>query len=565
MHTQSYKILAISAVMILFIELMPSANGQNTNTPDDISPAAIKAHMTFLADDLLEGREAGTRGEALAALYISTQFEALGLLPSGDNSSFLQSFPVRQSQLDLDSVSFTVSGPEGQQRFNNGDDIVMFSSPIEASQHLEGELVFAGYGIIAPELAINDYAGLDVSDKFAVVLGGPPAFLPAAEAAHYGSTAQQRITAGRQGAKGLIVIYTPALQQRWAFDRFRNILGRTELDWLGPDGLPSVAAPNIKARVIVDGKAADALFAGTGKTVAALIDQAQTKSPKGFALESRISLTRRSLHNDALTASNVAALLPGSHPVLKDEVVVVTAHYDHLGIGEAVDGDTIYNGAGDNAMGTGAIMEIARAVAQTQPRPGRSILFLAVSAEEKGLIGSDYFAEFPTVSVNNIIANINIDGGLPFYDFSDIIGFGIEHSQLYERLQSAMTPLGISIATDPFPAQGIFTRSDQYSFARRGIPAVFLFTGFNSTDGSNPGLKHWHYMTTAHGHKPSDDLSRGWDYQIIAKFARAALALTIETASNQQRPLWYQDSHIGRLFAPDAAKATRPINQPVTH
>ncbi len=522
-----------------------------------VAPTAIKAHMTFLADDLLEGRETGTRGEALSALYISTQFEALGLEPAGNNGSYLQTFPVRQSQLEAGSVKFQLTGPAGETTFINGREIVIFSSQTDTEQNLTGELVFAGSGIVAPEFDLDDYAGLDVKDKVVVVLGGPAAFLPAVEAAHYGSTTRQRITAGLHGAMGLIVIYTPAQQQRWAFERFNNILGRKELDWLGHNGLPQLTAPKVKARVLVQGKAAESLFAGLDTSVADLIEQAKTSSPKGFALNTSVSMSRRSLHNDHLTVTNVGGMLSGSDPIFKKEVVVVTAHYDHLGIGVPVNGDAIYNGAGDNALGTGMIIEIARLLSRQQTRPKRSILFLAVSGEEKGLIGSDYFAEFPTIPRENIVANINIDGGLPFYDFSDIIGFGIEHSQLRDRLETAVEPLGIKIADDPFPAQSMFTRSDQYSFAKRGIPAVFLFTGFTGENGENIGLEYWDYMTSTHGHQPSDDLSRGWNYSAAAKFADVAMAFIAETASVAERPLWYQDSNIGHLFAPDAPKAVR--------
>ncbi|MFP3945042.1 MAG: M28 family peptidase [Alphaproteobacteria bacterium] len=525
----------------------------------EMEPDGIRAHMAFLADDLLEGREAGTRGEALAALYIRTQFEQIGLKPAGESGGYLQTFPVRTTRLVRGSVDFTVIGPRGDgRRFENGGDIAVFGDPLEADQEISGEVIFAGYGIDAPELEINDYENLDVKGKVVAVLGGPPAFLPPAEAAHYGSTWQQRRTAEAHGAMGVIILWTPALEERWQFDRFRNILGRTDFDWIGKDGTPHVIAPGIRLRAFVRASAAQALLAGTPHTLAELIDAAKTRSPEGFPLETQVSLARKSVHDDSLTATNVAGLLPGSDPRFSNEVVVVSAHYDHIGIGEPVDGDAIYNGAGDNALGTAIVIELARKLAAMKTIPRRSVLFLAVGAEEKGLIGSDYFAENPTVERGRLAANINIDGGLPFYDFRDVIGFGSEHSQVSGLLAEAAGELGISLAPDPFPGQGFFARSDQYSFIRRGIPGVFLFTGFTSMDGENVGREIWDRINIEHVHKPSDDLSLPFDYEVIAKFADVARRLVLRTAAASEAPKWYEDSAIGQIFAPDRPKARRP-------
>jgi hypothetical protein len=526
-----------------------------------IKANAISAHMAFLSDDLLEGREAATRGEELAALYIKSHFEAANIEPAGVDDGYYQRFSTRKSNLDLGSVSFLVTNTKGEQKsFINGDTVAVFSTPHEEYQNIKADLVFAGSGIIAPEFSINDYAHIDVKGKVAVVLGGPAAFLPASEAAHYGSVTQQRITASRKGAIGLIVLYTPALEARWQFSRFKSILDRDEIDWLGPDMTTYNDAPNLRIRAYMEGEAAESLFEGTDTSLAELIEEANRQSPKGFPLKTRIQFKRHSLHNDDLGVTNVVALTEGSDPILKNEVVVVSAHYDHLGIGEAVNGDAIYNGAGDNALGTAVLIELSQRIARMSIKPKRSILFLAVSAEEKGLIGSDYFAQFPTTKNKSIVANINVDGGLPFYDFSDVIGFGVEHTQLFEHLTSASKQLGITVTKDPFPEQGIFTRSDQYSFAKRGIPSVFLFTGFTSTDGVNEGQRYWEYMTTEHGHKPSDDLSLGWDYQVIAKFADLVRRFVVETANAKQAPLWYENSRLGQLFSPDSKKAIYPAH-----
>lgn len=520
-----------------------------------IDPRAIKSHMAVLADDLFEGREASTRGEALTGLYIATQFEAIGLKPAGDNGTYIQRFPVRATTLERKSVDLRVRGKAGWRRFPLGRDHAVYADPIDADTRVEGDVVFAGHGVVAPGFGIDDYAGIDVKGKIVAVLGGPPAFLPPVEAAHYSATDEQRRTALARGAIGIIVLWTPALEARWAFDRFDSILDRTELDWLGPDGKPDV--PAIPHLGWVRAGAADALFEGAPRSFGSLIDEAKTASPKGFPLSARVSFKRSSKHNDKGTTLNVAGLLPGSDTVLAHETVVLTAHHDHLGIGPPVKGDAIYNGAGDNALGTAVLIEVARVIA-AKSKPARSILFLAVGGEEKGLIGSDYYAAHPTLPRDNLVADINIDGALAFYDFADVLGFGIEHSQLCEQLAAATGEIGIALAPDPFPEQSMFTRSDQYSFARRGIPSVFLFNGFTSMSGENVGKTLWDRLGDTMVHQPNDDMSQPWDYAVIAKFADVARRFALETAGSAERPRWYDDSVFADLFAAASPRAKRP-------
>jgi hypothetical protein len=514
--------------------------------------ARIKAHMAFLADDLLEGREAGTRGDSLAQLYIASAFAEIGLAPAGDERSYAQSFRVRGSRLDLASVDFRIAG----RRYENGGDVAVFGHPIEAEQRIEAQAVFAGHGLVAPERGLDDYRGLDVRGKVAVVLGGPPLFLPAAEAAHYGSAEQQRLAAEARGAVGLVILWTPALERRFPFDGLKALLGRTDLAWLGPDGRPNVPAPGIRLSAFVRGAAAEALL-GKGE-LAKLVAGARTRSPPGRVLMQRIALARRSVHDDRMVTANVAGLLAGSDPALKDELVVVTAHYDHVGIGAPEKGDSIYNGALDNAVGTAMLIEVARRLASAPRPPRRPILFLAVGAEEKGLIGSDYFAGHPTIKGARMAANVNLDGAMPFYDFADVIAFGAEQSQMGERLADAAGGLGLKVAPDPFPEEGIFTRSDQYSFVKRGVPSLFLYMGFNDLAGRNVGRALWDDLNARIVHRPGDDLTQKIDYDVAAKFADVFRRVIVETANAPGRPLWYEDSVFGARFAPAEPKASRP-------
>lgn len=550
--------LLASLLLLLAAAAAPASGPVPSGSPlIEADPARLKADMAFLADDLLEGREAGTRGDALAQLYIASRFRDIGLEPAGDSGTYLQSFRVRSTRLVPGSVDFRIGG----RPFANGEDSAIFGDPLESDQRIEAGAVFAGYGIVAPERGIDDYRGLDVRGKVAVVLGGPPAFLPAAEAAHYGSTEQQRLAAEARGAVGLIVLWTPALEQRFAFDGLKSLLGRTDLNWIARDGRPAVAAPAIRLRAFVRGAAAEALLAGAPRRFDRLIEEARRRSPRGFPLAAPVRLSRRSVHDDGMASANVAGLLPGSDPALRGEYVVVTAHYDHVGIGVPAAGDSIYNGALDNAVGTAMLIETARMLAAAPLRPRRPILFLAVGAEEKGLIGSDHFAAQPSLP-GRIVADINLDGAMPFYDFSDVIAFGAEQSQMGERLAAAVEPLGLSVAPDPFPEEGIFTRSDQYSFVKRGVPSLFLYMGFHDLKGRNVGRRLWDELNATIVHQPGDDLSQPIDYRVAAKFADVFRRVTLETANSAERPRWYRQSLFGQLFAPDEPKAPAPSPPP---
>jgi Peptidase family M28 len=547
--------LALLPLLLLPLAAAWAAPVPSGSPAIEADPARLKAHMALLADDLLEGREAGTRGDGLAQLYIRTRFEEIGLRPAGDGSSWLQRFRVRATTLVPGSVDLRIGGAP----FANGESVAVFGDALDAEQSLEAPAVFAGYGIVAPERGIDDYRGLDVRGKVAVVLGGPPPFLPAAEAAHYGSAERQRLTAEALGAVGLVILWTPALEQRFPFDGLKPLLGRTDLNWLGPDGRPQVAAPNIRLRAFARGAAAEALLRGAPRRLPELLEEARRGSPRGFALTPRISLVRRSRHDDGLASANVAALLPGSDPNVRDEIVVLTAHYDHVGIGVPVAGDSIYNGALDNAVGAAMLIEVARTLAAARPR--RPILFLAVGAEEKGLIGSDYFAAHPSIS-GRIVANINLDGAMPFYDFSDVIAFGAEQSQMGERLAAAAAQLGLSVAPDPFPEEGIFTRSDQYSFVKHGVPSLFLYMGFHDLEGRDVGRRLWDELGATIVHQPGDDLSQPIDYRVAAKLADVFRRVAVETANAPERPRWYRESPFGRLFAPNEPKASPARRSP---
>lgn len=520
---------------------------------DGINPMALQAHMEFLADDLLEGREAGTEGFNLAALYVASQFRAIGLEPAGVRG-YMQPVPLRRSILVPGSVTLRITGANAATVFTDNDHVLAYPSSSTEHERLAGDVVFAAHGVVAAQFQRDDYASLDVRGKIVVVLGGPPPGLPAEAAAHLGSPTTQAMRATERGARGLIVIYTPALQRRLPFDRLAPITRQARMTWVAPEISPLPGgAPSAVA--FIDETAATALFEGAPLSYAQV--RAGDQSVHGFGLARGIEFSRSSQLSDA-TSENVVAMLPGSDPRLSREVVVVTTHLDHVGLGPEIDGDRIYNGAIDNASGVAATLEMARVLRLDRPR--RSVLFVAVTAEEKGLIGSDYFSRAPTVDANRIVGAINLDGVMAFYDFRSIIGYGVESSTLHEPLVRAARSMGLTLMPDPNPSVSIFTQSDHYSFVRRGVPAVFLQMGEGPAPDGSSGLALSEAWDSAHLHQPSDDLSRPIDYAIFARFTELYRRFTREAANMPSPPRWYANDFFGDTFAPNAPRAARPDN-----
>jgi Zn-dependent M28 family amino/carboxypeptidase len=531
--------------------LIAGAKWASLASAEDLAIRAdsIRAHLEYLASDLMEGREAGTRGYDLAAGYVASIFQQIGLQPAGTHGYF-QPVPLRSSVLVPGSVELTVTGPGGTRRFTDADHVAARPSATEAEQSVAASCVFAGYGIVSPEHQRDDYAALDVRGKYVVVLGGPPPGLPSEVAGHLGSTDEQRARAAERGALGLLIIYTPAMETRWPFAKLAPIYVQPQLEWFDP----SVARDQLRVSALVDATAASALFAGAPRKFEDVMKEARTRAPAGFELETRAVFTRRSKHSDAKSA-NVVGMLPGADPALANEVIVMTSHLDHVGIGVPVNGDAIYNGALDNAAGIASMLEVARVLARQPQRPRRSVLFIATTAEEKGLVGSDYFAHKPTIARERLAGVVNLDGAMPFFELVDVIGYGADSSTLGRSLRNAAASLGISVSPDLEPEQAYFTRSDHYPFVRQGIPGIFLIAGNAPTpDGKNAREinERW---ARAHLHQPSDDLNQAFDYGHMVRWAELFRRWTMNAANADERPLWYEGDYFGRRFAPSSRKA----------
>ena len=512
-----------------------------------ITPEAMRAHIEFLADDALEGRETGTRGHEIAANYVASRFRALGL-STANKDGWFQKVPFAGGLLDEAKSSFTIAG----QSFANRKEVLFGPARKDGTDSQQAQVVFVGYGIDDPKAGQNDYAGLNVKGKVVAVLTGFPKGMRSDVGAHYGRSKAKMAQA--RGAIGVITIRT--LERERTRPWTREIEGpiHPTLNWAQADGSGFTETPAIQFGVTLHDKAAAALFAGAPKKLEAVLAEADKVGgrPKGFALKPAITLNRTTTMS-RITSPNVIGMLPGSDPKLAGEYVLLMGHLDHTGVDPAKEGDKIFNGAMDNASGIAAMLEAARALASAPTRPRRSILFAAVTAEERGLLGSDYLSRHSVVPGGKVVSVVNLDMPILLYDFQDVIAFGAEHSTMGPAVARAAQKMGLSLSPDPLPSEGLFTRSDHYSFVKQGVPSIFLITGFK-----NGGDKIFADFLKTHYHKVSDQPSLPFNWDAAAKFARINTLIAAEIANADDAPKWYQSSFFGSVFAGDAAKATDP-------
>lgn len=516
---------------------------------DSAAPApGIKADMTFLADDALEGRAPGTPGHEIAARYVAARFQALGLQPAGETGSWYQSVRLLEQTLDAGST-LTLLGPRGTLSWRQATNVIIAANPQASVRSIEAPVVFVGFGIDAPALGFDDYRGLDVRGKIVAALIGVPSGTQSEMGAHLNASKDH--AASRRGAVGMILLDTRVVRSLYPWSHRLANDASPRMTWIAADDRPFTAAPGILATAALDEVAAEALFAGAKRDLNSVLDQADRRNgrPNGFELPVRARIDWRA-NQRTLTSPNVLGLIPGADPELRDEYVMMIAHLDHVGRRTEKNGDSIVNGAIDNAAGVATMLEAARALAANPPK--RSVLFLANTGEEAGLIGAELFAAQPTVPLNQIVGVVNLDVPLLTYDFTDIVAFGAEHSTLQVAIAKAARTVGVTVSPDPRPEEGLFTRSDHYSLVKKGIPALFLATG--KGEGSEAA---WETYLTQHYHQPSDDMSQPFNWTAAARFARINELVVRQIANDPQRPRWYRGSFFGDTFAPTASKATR--------
>ncbi|MDZ7639578.1 MAG: M28 family peptidase [Bryobacterales bacterium] len=503
---------------------------------DAIQAGRIAAHTRFLASDLLEGRGVGARGGDLATDYIATQLALVGAKPAGENGTYYQKLQLAGVQTtDAATLSFTRNGQTSELRWLS--DWVGNSDMQQAVNTLEAEAVFVGHGIVAPEFQWNDYKGVDVKGKVVVLFTNEPgrenpALFRGKALMYYGRWAYKYEEALRQGALGAIIIHTDdTAGYEWGV--VRNSWGREQQMVLRPEG-----ERRLSMAAWVSAKAAAPLIAATGKGVEDLLQASESRDFRPIALDVTV---RASLPSKVRTIDtrNVAGIVQGDDPTLASEVVLYSAHWDHLGIGPSVTGDKIFNGAVDNATGCGIVLEIARAWAGLAKKPKRSALFVFVTAEESGLRGSEYYARHPLVPLSKTIVNLNYDGLLPGGRTSDMVVNGAERTTLWPMVENVAKQYALRIRPDPAPEQGYYYRSDHFSMAKGGVPAFSIDVG-DSYLGKDPAFGRQldaEYRANDY-HKPSDEFRETWDFAGLEHIARFGFTLGVDAAGMAGGSSW---------------------------
>ncbi len=496
------------------------------------------AHIKYLASDDLEGRNTGTEGHRKAAAYIAGEFERSGLKPAG-TSGYMQPMKFNVSQIDESQSSLSLVRNGKAELLKLGTDAVL-SLRGDTADHTEAQAVFIGYGLRIPEKNYDDLAGVDLKGKIAVMLSGGPSNIPGPLKSHYSSMGEHWKQLLAAGAIGVATIPNPkSMDVPWA----RSSLARLQPSMALADSALNETT-GLKISITINPDHADKFFAGTNHTIAEILAAADSDKPlPKFPLTAMIRADVK-LTKSQVESQNVAGMLPGNDPKLKNEYVVLTAHLDHLGVGQPINGDKIYNGAMDDASGIASILEVARMIKDAHASLRRSLIFLAVTGEEKGLQGSRYFAAHPTVEAKQIVADINLDMFLPLHKLDYLEIQGLAESSLGDDIRAVAEKAGVQIQSDKEPQRNLFIRSDQYSFIRRGVPALAFKFGYLA--GSPEEKLHKDWLKFRY-HAPSDDLQQPVDKPAAAKFNRIILDLVERVANAPDRPRWKPDSFFRRF------------------
>jgi hypothetical protein len=533
--------------VVPLLAALPAAAQSFQSTGAFQSPeAALKAHVAFLASDAMKGRDTGSPELTIAEQYVAAQMEAAGLKP-GANGNWLQKVPL-VSYRAADHGALALKRGSTSQTLEWGKDYVTRANPRDAEVSLSAPVVFAGYGLVDPASGTDDYKGLDVKGKIVAVLRDAQATLPSDVRAHYSSPDQQMAAAMKHGAIGMILIEGTTRHNVYPFDQSVKLWDTPAMTWAETDGRGHVEASGAPA-FYLSMAGAEKLFAGSKWKWADVLaaDKAQKLLPRGDLGVSAEGVSHSKI--EALAADNVVGLLEGSDPTLKAEYVVLSAHLDHVGVGKPDDrGDTIYNGAMDNAVGTASMLEVAKAFQASGKRPRRSMLFISVTAEEKGLVGSDYFAAHPVVPASAIVADVNLDMPILTYKFEDLIVYGADRTTIGPIVQQVASTAGVTLTPDPEPEQADFVRSDHYSFVRAGVPAVSLEPG---TKG--PGKAARDEFIEKHYHQPSDEVGL-IDFTQGVRFVKLNYDIARALADGDLRPKWNKGDFFGVLYGGYGAK-----------
>jgi len=511
------------------------------------------AHIQYLADDKLEGRNVGTPGFDKAVEYVEAQFKAIGLKPMGVNG-FRQPVKLDSRTLVREQSSLTLVRDGKEEPLVDG----ILTARGELDGAMEAPLVFVGYGMSIPEANWDDFKGLDLRGKIAVYVNAfPPVTVSDNVKSHVNTADERWLALKRAGAIGVATI-PPAAGGGGQGGGAAGTTGSGAAATTGSGGAAAPApAPVITLldRELVDAagetvainlglRSVATLLAGSGHTMSEFVQLIAAGQPlPRFAIAGTLK-ARAALKRETIESTNVVGMFEGSDPTLKSEYVIMTAHLDHVGIGRAVNGDSLYNGAMDDASGVAAVIETARLLKASGVKTKRSVVFVAVTAEEKGLLGSRYFAGRPTVPFKQIVADINLDMFLPLYALKVIEVQGLAESSLGESVRAAAKTLGVDVQTDREPEQNRFIRSDQYSFIRKGVPALAFKFGYEFGSPEETIRKNW--VRDVY-HKPNDDLNQPVNLEAAATFNRVIMTLLQRVANDTARPTWSTDSFFKRF------------------
>jgi Zn-dependent M28 family amino/carboxypeptidase len=541
----------LSALLLVARTLVPPCLVAQASSPS-ITTAEIDADLRFLSSDLLEGRAPATRGGQLAADYIASVLESSGVLP-GEHGSYFQTVPIDVVAADRSSMHLVASG-KANTTLRDPDDVVVWAGSAAPSSSARGEVVYVGYGVQAPEYRWDDFKGVDVRGKILLILVNDPpatreepALFGGAAMTYYGRWTYKFEEAERRGAVGALIIHTT---ERAGYP-WHTVVGSWDKEQRMLPRDPRLPQP-LGVRGWITDSAASALLAQAGLDLSTLRIQAATRDfrPIATGITVDLSFTNRVAH---LQSENVVGLVPGSDPVARKQYVVFTAHWDHLGIGPAVNGDSIYNGAEDNASGVADVLAMARA-AEAAPHPRRSLLFVFVTAEESGLLGSAYFAEHPPVAVADMIADLNIDGGNLLGRVSDLDVLGDRKSSLGPSIAKYAAAHGLRLEPEQHPEQGHFYRSDHFSFAKAGVPAVSIGPGTDFVGRPPEWGKQQEEDYTAHRyHQPSDEYHSDFDLRGAVQLSQIVLGFGTSLANSSTMPTWNADAEFRRQPAGTAS------------
>jgi Zn-dependent M28 family amino/carboxypeptidase len=511
-----------------------------------VRPADLEAHVRYLADDRLRGRLPGTPGYQMAVDYVAAQFKKNGVSPAGDQGGYTQKVRLRRAFVEPGATLAYQPATGTAQPLAYGPAATVYPNPGQPEVNVtNAPLVFAGYGISAPELKYDDYAGLDAKGKVVIISRQSPRQFADNERQYFADLRTVLETAARHGAVGVLLASAHAEAKLPEFPKGM-------VSALGPDGQVAVSRSYALGSAQLVGTISPAtlqqLFAGATTDTTRALGALRSGKPASVVLPGRLSAHYRSRYQD-VDSYNVVGKLTGADPILKNEYVVHSAHLDHLGVGAAINGDSIYNGAHDNATGVASVLEISKLYAGLKSKPRRSVLFVLMTGEEMGLIGSAYFAKLPTVPQRALVADINTDMPTLIAPLLAVVPLGADHSSLLTEVTRAANYLNLSIEPDPEPTQNRFIRSDQYSFVVQGIPALHIKYGNKTADGQNnlsETVQKWRALTY---HKPQDNFEGGtFDWAAGAKYAQLNFLIGYQVAQAVKRPTWNKGDFFGVRF-----------------